>query len=441
MTRRVMITGIGLLTGLAEGPTATWEALMAGRTAVRPLRAYDPSPLRTRLGAEIDGFDPLRFTSRRALRMLNRGDQLALAGATLALTDAGLTVKRQVGAAPGGRGPEAGCELGHRAGLFLGGNKEISRLDDLIERITSIRGEDGRPDLRTLGETGGSVMAPLFFVEGLQPAAVFHVSQTFGIRGPNCFFAGTADSGAVAIGRAMRAIRRGEAELAVAGGYDDATSWWPMSKSDSLGVLATDNEAGARAFRPYDRRRSGSILGDGAALVVLEERQAALARGATCYAELVGFGAGNDAARPPAPDRDGVGLTVAIRRALADGQVRAEDLDYVAAHGSATRTGDVSEARALHRSLGSTARTVPVSSIKPQTGHLVGGAGALNVAVAALAVRHNGIPATLHLDHPDPRCDLNHVPHQPRETRVRAALALARGVEGQAAALALTEPR
>jgi 3-oxoacyl-[acyl-carrier-protein] synthase II len=420
-----MITGVGLLTGLGEGPRSNWEALLAGRTAITRLAAYDPAPLHTQIGAEIHGFDPLRFASRKALRMLNRGDQLGLAGATLALEDAGI---------------DGGGELGYRTGLFLGGNKEVSRVDDLIGSIGSIRRDDGTPDLRKLGQSGSSVMAPLFYVEGLQPAPLFHVSQRFGIRGPNCFFAGTADSGAAAIGRAMRAIRRGEADLAVAGGYDDATNWWPMSKMDGLGVLATDNEAGASAFRPYDRRRSGSILGEGAALVVLEERDAALARGATCYAEIVGFGAGNDCHRPPAPHPQGKGLAAAIRRALDDGAVNAEDLSYIAAHGCATRSGDVSETRALHHALGPAGATVPVSSIKPQTGHLVGAAGALNVIVAALAIHHQAVPATLNLDEPDPDCDLDYVPHQPRHLPVTHALALARGFEGQATALALTNP-
>ena len=213
-----------------------------------------------------------------------------------------------------------------------------------------------------------------------------------------------------------------------------------MSKVDSLGILATDNEAGAGAFRPYDRRRAGSILGEGAALVVLEERDAALARGATCYAEIAGFGAGNDCHRPPAPDPHGRGLAAAIRRALDDGGINAEDLSYVAAHGSATRKGDVSETHALHHALGAAAAAIPVSSIKPQTGHLVGAAGALNVIAAALAIHHQAVPATLNLDDPDPECDLDYVPHQPRHVPVVQALALARGFEGQAAALVLTRP-
>ncbi len=421
MNRRVMITGIGLLTGLGEGVAGTWDGLLSGRSAVDRLSAYDPTPLRTQVGAEIRGFDPLRFASRKTLRMLNRGDQLGLAGASLAVADAGL-------------GDVA--ELGHRAGLFLGGNKEISRLDGLIESLGTIRADDGTPDLRRLGQTASSVIAPLFFVEGLQPAGLFHISERFGIRGPNCFFAGTADSGARAVGRAMRAIRRGEADVAVAGGYDDASGWWSMSKMDGLGLLTSDNSAGAAAFRPFDRRRSGSVLGEGAAILVLEERDVALARGARCYAEVVGFGEGNDCRPAPTPDPDGRGVGVAMRRALHDGRTEPIDLSYIVAHGSATRAGDVSEARAIRQTLGPV--RAPVSTVKPQTGHLVGAAGALNVAVAALALRHGVAPATINLDDPDRRCDLDHIRREPLRARLRHALALARGFEGQATALALT---
>ncbi|TLF54983.1 beta-ketoacyl-[acyl-carrier-protein] synthase family protein [Nocardia cyriacigeorgica] len=424
--RRVVVTGIGLLTAIGGDAATTWDALLAGHSGIRTITAYDPAPLRTRLGAEIDGFEPERFAARKALRMLNRGDQLGLAGATLALADAGID-------------PTDG--LGHRCGLFLGGNKEISRLDDLIGSVTRIRRDDGTPDMRVLGEQGASIMAPLFFVEGLQPAAVFHVSQKFGIRGPNAFYAGTADSGATAIGRAMRAIRRGEADLALAGGYDDATNWWPMSKMDGVGVLSTANERGAAAFRPFDRERSGSILGEGAAILVLEERAAAQARGARIYAEIAGFGAGNECHPPPAPHPSGRGLARAIDRSLADAAINRDQVCYVAAHGCATGSGDLSETRALHTAFGEHAPAVPVSSVKPQTGHLVGGAGAVNAAVAALAVHHGVIPGTAHLDDPDPGCDLDYVPDGPREAPVTAALALARGFEGQAVSLALTEAR
>lgn len=425
LERRVVVTGIGLLTALGEGVQATWEGLLAGRSGIGPIRAYDPRPLRTRLAAEIEGFEPERFMARRSLRMLNRGDQLAVAGAVLALEDAGLHGKQ------GG-----GAGLGPRTGLYLGGNKEVPKLDELIGNLGRVRRADGTVDLAELGRNASSIIAPLFYVEGLQPAAAFHISEKFGIRGANAFFAGTADSGAVALGRGMRSVRRGEADIALCGGYDDATSWWTMAKMDGLGVLTSRDELGGRAFRPFDREHSGSVFGEGAALLVLEEREHALARGARCYAEIDGFGTGNDCTRPPSPDPDGRGLSRAVARALADAG-RGPGTDYIAAHGCATPQGDVSETRALHDALGPSARAAQISSVKPQTGHLLGGAGALNVAVAALALDCGTVPATLHCDTPAAGCDLDWIPGSPRDSAPRTALALARGLEGQAAALSL----
>lgn len=419
--RRVVVTGVGLLTALGEGAQPTWKGLLDGRTGIGPLRAYDPSPLGSRIGAEITGFDPARYLSRRSLRMINRGDQLAVAAATLAVRDAGL---------------DSATELGHRAGLFFGGNKEMPRMDDVVANLATLRGTDGQVDLARLGRTARSLIPPLFFVEGLQGAAVFHVSEKFGIRGPNAFYAGTADTGSVAIGRGMRTIRRGEADVVVAGGYDDATSWWTMSKIDGLGVLSTRNERGDQACRPYDKEHSGSVFGEGAAILVLEERERALARGAHCYAELTGFGAGSDCVRPPAPHPRARGLSHAMNRALADaGHV--PEIDYVASHGCATPLGDVSEVRSLHDVLGPAAERAQISSVKPQTGHLVGGAGALNAAVAALALDTGVIPATLNHQAPADECDLDFVPGQARDARPGSALALARGLAGQAAALVL----
>ncbi|MCX4783725.1 beta-ketoacyl-[acyl-carrier-protein] synthase family protein [Streptomyces sp. NBC_01264] len=420
--RRVMVTGIGLMTAIGQGAAPTWENLLEGRSGIGPLRAYDPSPLRTGIGAEIPDFDPKQWANRRTLRMLCRGDQLALAGATLALRDAGLD----------GEG-----DLGQRTGLFLGSNKEMPRMDELIAQLQAVRAEDGTPDLYKLGQTASSVIAPLFFVEGLQPAAGFHISEKYGIRGANAYFAGTADAGAMAIGRGMRTVRRGEADIVLAGGYDDATGWWAMSKMDGLGVLSTRTDLGQEAFRPFDRDRSGSVFGEGAALLVLEEREHALARGAHCYAEVTGYGAGNDCVRPPSPQARARGLSRAIVRALDDAGGVFHDGGYIAAHGCATVQGDASETLALHDALGTAAKAAQISSIKPQTGHLVGGAGALNAAVSALALNSGVVPATQNLHHPADECDLDYVPLTPRETRPDSALALARGLEGQAVAIAM----
>ncbi|MGW1774673.1 beta-ketoacyl-[acyl-carrier-protein] synthase family protein [Streptomyces sp. NPDC002104] len=420
--RRVMVTGIGLMTAIGQGAAPTWENLLEGRSGIGPLRAYDPAPLRTGIGAEIPDFDPRQWAGRRTLRMLCRGDQLALAGATLALRDAGL---------------DGESDLGQRTGLFLGSNKEMPRMDELIAQLQAVRAEDGTPDLYKLGQTASSVIAPLFFVEGLQPAAGFHISEKYGIRGANAYFAGTADAGAMAIGRGMRTVRRGEADIVLAGGYDDATGWWAMSKMDGLGVLSTRTDLGQEAFRPFDRDRSGSVFGEGAALLVLEEREHALARGAHCYAEVTGYGAGNDCVRPPSPQARARGLSRAIVRALDDAGGVFHDGGYIAAHGCATVQGDASETLALHDALGTSAKAAQISSVKPQTGHLVGGAGALNAAVTALALNSGVVPATQNLRNQADECDLDYVPLTPRETRPDSALALARGLEGQAVAIAM----
>jgi 3-oxoacyl-[acyl-carrier-protein] synthase II len=418
----VVVTGIGLLTAVGEGVGETWRSLLAGRSGIGPLRAYRPDSLRTRLGAELSGFDPLRYAGRRAVRMMTGHDRLAMAGGVLAMRDAGL----------GDR-----TDLGPAAGVFVGSNKTMCRPEPVVSAVLAARAADGTADHRALGEKASSLVSPLFYVEGLQPAAVFYLSQAFGFLGANAYFAGTAESGATAVGRAMRAVRRGEVDVALAGGFDEAASWWSMSEMDGLGVLTGDNDAGAAAFRPYDRARSGSVLGNGAAFLVLEDHATALARGARCYAEVSGVGMGNDAGSVVTPDPDARGLVRAIGAALSDARLPADGVSYIASHGCATVAGDRTETLGIRRALGPAADTVLASTVKPLTGHLVGAAGALNVAVAALALHSGVAPPTVHLEDPDPGCDLDWVPGEARAAGLTGALALARGLAGQQVAVAL----
>ena len=242
--KRVVVTGVGLATPLGVGTDATWSGLLEGRSAIQPITSYDASALRTKQAAEISDFDPEQFAARKTLRSMTRNDQLALAGASLAMTDAGLDVS-QDGA-------------GDRAGLFVGSNKEISNPMNILEGSLVARNEDGTVDIRRLGESASSAFHPLFYVEGLQAASIFYISQAHSLKGANTYFAGTGESGLMAIGRAYRAVRRGEAEVALAGGYDDASSWWNMTKFDTLGLLTQRNDLGAAAVRPYDADRSGT---------------------------------------------------------------------------------------------------------------------------------------------------------------------------------------
>nr|WP_042186648.1 beta-ketoacyl synthase N-terminal-like domain-containing protein [Kibdelosporangium sp. MJ126-NF4]CEL17432.1 3-oxoacyl-[acyl-carrier-protein] synthase, KASII [Kibdelosporangium sp. MJ126-NF4]CTQ91341.1 3-oxoacyl-[acyl-carrier-protein] synthase, KASII (EC 2.3.1.179) [Kibdelosporangium sp. MJ126-NF4] len=385
--RRVVVTGVSLLTALG---TDTWKRLLAGDSGIRPIRAYDPGSFRTRLAAEIDDFVPENYATRRLLRTTTRGDQLAIAGAALAVSDAGLD----------GYEPD-------RTGVFVGGGKEISKPERLLEGSLAARGPDGEADFHLLGERATSAFYPLYYVEGLQSAALYYISHAHGFTGPNAYFHGES---AGAIGRAFRSIRRGECDAAVAGGFDDATSWWTVSKMDS--------QLGG-AYRPFDVDRDGPLLGEGAAFLVLEEFDAAAKRGAHVYAEITGHGS------TFGPTRAGAALTAAINAA---GGWAA---DYVAADGAATRRGDVSEAMALASTGNQCA-----SSVKPAVGHLLAAAGAVNAAVCALAIDQGAVPPTLNLDNPDPRCPLDWVPREARAHQVHRALAVARGMQGQQVALA-----
>ncbi|MGH2933929.1 MAG: beta-ketoacyl-[acyl-carrier-protein] synthase family protein [Gaiellaceae bacterium] len=422
--RRVAVTGVGVVTALGASTAKTWEGLVEGRSGIGPIHGYDVSSLRTKIGGEAGEFDPKEHVHPKIVRKLTRGDQFALVGAILAMADAALELSE---------------EAGTRCALFLGGDKEVSDLMHLLEPTLAARNPDGSVDIARFGESAQTTAYPLFYVEGLQAAPLFYISERFQVRGPNTYFAGTAEAGLTAIGRAFRAVKWGEADAAIAGGYDDALSWWNTTKLDEFdGYLTGRNDLGAAACRPFDRDRDGTVLGEGTAFVVLEELEAASRRGARIYAEVTGFGSGTDASRASQPHPDGRGLVVALGKALREAKLEPAAVDYVAAHGEATRAGDASEATAIEHVFSGGRGPVAASSVKPATGNLVAAAGALNAAVAALAVHHSTVPPTLNLEHPDPEC--NHadwIPRQAREMPVTHALALARGFAGQNVVLAL----
>jgi len=423
--RRVVVTGIGLITPLGTGTEASWQGLLDGRSGIGQIEGFDPSSLRSQLGGEVRDFEPEKYAHKKVLRKLTRGDQFALAGAILAVDDSGIELDE---------------EKGDRAGLFVGSNKEVSDLGHLLEPTLAARNEDGSVDVIRFGESAHTTAYPLFYVEGLQAASLFYVSERFKLKGANTYFAGTAEAGMTAIGRGFRAIKRGEADVVVAGGYDDATSWWSMTKLDGLdGYLTSHNELGAKACRPFDRARDGTVLAEGGAFMVLEAADAAAARGARVYAEIVGLGGGNDAHASLTPNPEGRGLVNAMQGALREASLEPDAIDYIAAHGPGTQLGDLTEAKAIKATFGDASNGLAASSVKGATGHLVGAAGALNAAVAALAIHHGAVPPTLNLDDPDPEC--NHadwVPREARELKVVHGLALARGFVGQNVALAFS---
>ena len=240
--RRVVVTGVGLVTGLGIGTEETWAGLIEGRSAIAPIASYDTRSLHTTIAAEIPDFDATRFADRKTLRPTTRNDQLAIAGAAVAIADSGAKWSE---------------EEAFKVALFNGGNKEISKPMSLLDGALAARQEDGKASYAKLGQDARGAFHPLFFIEGLQAASLFYVSLLFDIKGPNTYFAGTADAGASAIARGFRAVKRGEADVAVAGGFDDASSWWVMSKMDGLGVLTQRQRArrrGVPALRPRPQR-------------------------------------------------------------------------------------------------------------------------------------------------------------------------------------------
>jgi 3-oxoacyl-[acyl-carrier-protein] synthase II len=421
VSRRVAITGIGLVTPLGVGTDETWSGLVEGRSAVGEIGSYDSSSLGTHLGAEVPEFVPKEFVpNRRSLRTMTRNDILGTVGAVLAVRDSGLELTED----PKGR-----------HALFTGSNKEISDPDSVADAAVAARDENGKIDIRRFGEEFPRGVRPLFFIEGLQGASLFYISEGFNLMGPNTYFAGSAEAGMTAIGRGYRAVRRGEADLAIAGGFDDPVSWWQMSKLDSLGILTRRNDLGSAACRPFDRDRDGTVMGEGAAFLLMEELESAKARGAHVYCEVVGFGSGSDVRHLVTPDADGRGVRLAIESALREAQMPASDVGYVAAHASGTKIGDVTEARALSTVLDGTGAAA--SSVKGATAHLCAGAGALNAGIAALAIDRGVMPPTVNLEQPDTNCSgIDCLAGDAREAKVGAALAIARGFEGQNVALA-----
>ncbi len=422
MMRRVAVTGIGLCTPLGIGTEESWAGLVQGRSAVAEISSYDPSTLRTHVGAEIRELAPREFVEhRRSLRTMTRHDVLAVVAAVLAVRDAGV---------------EVADDVNGRIAVFAAGGKETSVPENFTDVAIEARGEDGVVDAARFGGIAMRGVPPLFFLEGLQGASLHYLSEAFSARGANTYFAGTAEAGMHAIGRGYRAIRRGEADLAIAGGGDAPVNWWNMAKIDALGITTRHNELGAAACRPYDRDRDGAVMGEGGAFLVLEELEAARARGAKPYAEVIGYGAASDVGRYLTPDPEGRPIAQAIDAALGDAGASAHEVDYVAAHGSGTRLGDASEAAALRSVFGG--ERLMASSVKPATGHLVAAAGALNAAVAALVLARGAVPPTLNLDVVDEACaGIDWVAGECREARVGLALALARGLEGQVVALAM----
>ena len=403
--RKVVITGIGPVTPIGIGVDDFWTGATSGRNGIGPITRFDASDLPVKLSGEVPGFDPGDWLDPKEVRRTDRFVHLAMAAAKLAWADAGE--------------PSVPSD---RAGILVGTG--IGGIETLLDNH------------RTMLERGPGRVSP-FMVPGLMangPGG--HIAMWLKLTGPNFATVSACASGAHAVGEAFRMVRDGRVDLAVAGGSESATLPICIAAFAQMGALTKEPDP-ERACRPFDANRSGFVMAEGACILVLEPEEHARARGAKIYAEIAGYGASDDAYHITAPDPNGSGAALAIRAALADAGEPASAVDYVNAHGTSTPLNDAGETAALKAALGEAARTTAISSTKSMTGHMLGAAGAVEAAVAALAIRDGRIPPTIHYETPDPACDLDYVPNEARSKDVRFAISNSFGFGGQNAVVAL----
>jgi 3-oxoacyl-[acyl-carrier-protein] synthase II len=412
MHRNVVITGIGLVTPLGNDLASTWAGLVEGRSGAAPITQFDASTYATKFACEVKGFDPSPWFDKREARHLDRFLQIGVGAALMAMADAGYD---------GARVPEAEADAwAAYIGAGLGGVRTI---------------EDTHNALREKGPRYG--FSPYFVPDIIINMLPGLVSIRTGARGANMSHVSACASGAHSIGEAVRAIRHGYADCAIAGGAEATVSVLGVGGFNAMRAMSTRNDAPAQASRPFDRDRDGFVLGEGAGVLVLETEEHARARGARIYASVVGYGATADAHHITAPAPEGIGAQRCFQQALADARLQPHDIGYINAHGTSTPFNDKNESLAIKAVFGEHARRLAVSSTKSMTGHTLGAAGGIEAAITALALARGVLPPTINLDNPDPDCDLDYVPHTARQVQVEAAMSNSFGFGGTNAALIL----
>jgi 3-oxoacyl-[acyl-carrier-protein] synthase II len=405
-TRRVVVTGIGLVSPLGLDTATTWKGLLAGCSGVGPITLFDASHFTTRFAAEVKGFDPLNWVEKKEIKKMDRFIQLAVAAADVAVADGGLdlekTDKDMVGVYIGsGIGGFATIEREHSA-LLAGGPRKIS---------------------------------PFFIPSAIVNLASGWVSIRTGARGPNSATCTACTTSAHAVGDSYRLIQRGEADVMIAGGAEAALTPLGVGGFCAMRALSTRNDDPAHASRPFDRDRDGFVMGEGSGILILEDLDHAKKRDARIYCEVVGYGMSSDAYHISAPSENGEGAYQVMRRTLKDAGVPPTVVDYINVHGTSTPTGDKTEVLAIKRAFGDHAGKLAISSTKSMTGHLLGAAGGLEAGIVALALRDQVLPPTINLENQDPECDLDVVPLKARQAQVTYALSNSFGFGGTNGAL------
>lgn len=406
MRPRVVVTGIGLVSGLGNTTEETWQGLIGGRSGVDYITHFDASAFPVRFAAEVKNFDPLRYIEKKEVKKMDSFIHYAIAASQQAVDDAGLQIT-----------PSKAERVGVYIASGIGGFSIIER-----EHQRYLEGGPGR-------------VSPFFIPATIVNLAAGQVSIRFGAKGPNSATCTACSAGAHAIGDSYRLIERGDADVMICGGTEAAITPMGVAGFAAMRALSTRNEEPQRASRPFDRDRDGFVLGEGAGILILERLEHALSRGARIYAEIVGYGMSGDAFHITQPPEDADGAVRVMRNALRDAGIRPDEVDYINAHGTSTYYNDKLETFAIKQVFGEHAYKLAVTSTKSMTGHLLGAAGGLEAGISVLALYHQIIPPTINYENPDPDCDLDYVPNHARRAHLRYALSNSFGFGGTNAAL------
>ena len=409
MNKRVVVTGMGIISPLGLDVPTTWQGLITGRSGVDFITLFDASDFEVKIAAEVKGFDPLHYIDRKRTRRMDRFTQFAIAASLEAMESTRLRIDSS-----------NGYEVGVIIGSGMGGLATLSE------------------QLKVLLNEGPSRVSPFLIPIMIPDMASGQVSIRLGAKGPNYSVASACASGAHAIGDAFTIIRQSDAQVMLAGGSEAVITPIAVAGFSNMRALSTRNGDPKRASRPFDAEHDGFVIGEGAAVLVLESLEFALRRGAPILAEMVGYGATADAYHFTEPDEKGENIERAMRLALHQTQLKPEDIDYINAHGTSTKLNDVTETKAIKSLFGEYAYKVPISSNKSMLGHTIGAAGAIEAVVSVLAIQHGIIPPTINLENPDAECDLDYVPNVARRKKVRTVLSNSFGFGGHNASLVFT---
>jgi 3-oxoacyl-[acyl-carrier-protein] synthase II len=406
LSRRVVVTGVGLVSAVGVGTEETWENLLAGKSGAAPITHFDTAGFPVTFAAEVKGFDPLRFIEKKELKKMGLFIQFGMAAAEFAVAQAGLKIQ-----------PEFAERVGVYIGSGIGGF-------DVIER-----------EHTALMQGGPRKISPFFIPASIVNLASGYVSIRWGAKGPNSATCTACSSSAHAVGDSYKLIQRCDADVMICGGAEAAITPMGVGGFASMRALSTRNAEPERGSRPFDRDRDGFVIGEGSGILILEELGFAIKRGARILAEVVGYGMSGDAFHITQPSEDADGAVRVMQNTLRDAKVMPVQVDYINAHGTSTPYNDRLESLAIKKVFGDHARRLAISSTKSMTGHLLGGAGGLEAGIATLALRDQVLPPTINYENPDPDCDLDYVPNQARHASVDYVLSNSFGFGGTNAAL------